>query len=187
MVVGIDKSIVVQNGKYILMPPAKADQEGWGNNAHPNVFEAGGDSAKLYPVHTKFVDFDREFIYGFMESVSVAGKANLGMFNTNKQETVTMGSSAKSVGDTILSILASTLDDETTAAAKFTGCLTGTDNSTNAWRFYYHIHMVTALCSSIVGSIGHYPVGTVWISPRHEHPTSKDIGSSSSLIVQCTC
>jgi len=117
MVIKNDYDISVQNGKYIILPPWKEDQEGWGNRAHPNVFAAGGDVTKIYPVHTRFVDHDREFIYAYVESVSVSGKANLGMFNTNVEETITWGATPGAVDDTLVGILASSLDDETTAAA----------------------------------------------------------------------
>lgn len=115
--VKITKTLVAREGKYLIKPPHKEDQAGWSNSADPNVLSAGGDSAKEYPVHTRFVDFDKEFIYGYMETVSVSGKANLGMFNTNVEEVITWGAVAGAVDDTLVGILASSLDDETTAAA----------------------------------------------------------------------
>lgn len=113
----INHDIRSVNGKFILMPPWKEGQSGWGNLGIPNPLSAGGDTAQKYPVNTRFVDFDREWLYGYTESASSSAKANLGLFNTNVEEVVTMGSTAGAINDTRISILTNTLDSETTAAA----------------------------------------------------------------------
>lgn len=113
--------LLAENGKYIVMPPEKAGQLGWGNVAHPNVHEAGGDVAMRYPVNTRFVDFDREFIYGYTESVYTSGKANLGLFNTNVEETITFGTVAGVIADTTLGLLTPVTDETTAAANIFAG------------------------------------------------------------------
>lgn len=114
----VNHDIRSNNGKYILMPPYKAGQEGWGNLKIPNVYTAGGDTAALYPVGTKFVDFDRDFIYGYQYGeFNTTTKANIGLFNWAEDEIITWGATAGVAGDTLVGILASTLDIETTAAA----------------------------------------------------------------------
>ena len=73
----------------------------------------------IYPINTKFVDFDRTFIYGYVYGVvnPASVKANIGLANNNIREVITWGATAGAISDTLLGILASTLDVETTAAA----------------------------------------------------------------------
>ncbi|KKN74196.1 hypothetical protein LCGC14_0392820 [marine sediment metagenome] len=113
----INHDIRANNGKYIVMPPHKLGQSGWGNLAIPNTTSPGGDTAAVYPVNTKFVDFDRSFIYGYVSGVDESTKANIGLFNSGRQEVITWGATAGVLGDTKVGILANTLDVETTAAA----------------------------------------------------------------------
>jgi len=113
----INHDIRSVNGKYLVMPPYKAAQEGWGNLAIPNVVLAGGDTSQAYPVNTKFVDFDRTFIYGYTYSKqSTAVKTNLGLGNLNAPAIVTWGAATGAVGDTVCPILTSTMDTYTTCA-----------------------------------------------------------------------
>ena len=58
----IVQAIMADQGRYVIMPPWKEGQSGWGNLAFPNVHSAGGEAVMLYPVNTKYVDFDRTFI-----------------------------------------------------------------------------------------------------------------------------
>lgn len=111
----------VVNGKYLILPPWKEGEEGWANRAHPNVLLAGGEGTATYPVHTRFVDFENEFIYGYMESVSSSAKANLGMFNTSVEETITFGTVAGAVGDETIGLLTPTTDETTAAENVFAG------------------------------------------------------------------
>ncbi|KKN29854.1 hypothetical protein LCGC14_0839830 [marine sediment metagenome] len=113
----INHDIRSVNGKYLIMPPWKEGQSGWGNLSVPNVCAAGGDTAQQYPVNAKFVNFDRRFIYGYCTAVYTTNKANVGMFNGAVKELVTFGSIAGAAGDTLVSIDGTTLDVETTAAA----------------------------------------------------------------------
>jgi len=114
----VNHDIRSNNGKYIVMPPYKAGQDGWGNLKIPNVCLDGGDIAMQYPVNTKFVDFDRTHIYGYCYSRGEATvKANIGLMNQSVKETVTWGATAGVAGDTLVSIDGTTLDDETTADA----------------------------------------------------------------------
>lgn len=114
----IVQSLVAIEGKYVVMPPWKEGQSGWGNIARPNVHKAGGDSSMVYPINTKFVDFDRTFIYGYMHTKDAAAvKSNVGLCNLSLVETITWGATAGVAGDILVGILASTLDSETAAAA----------------------------------------------------------------------
>ena len=106
------------NGKYIMMPPWKEGQAGWGNLSIPNTTLDGGDTAQQYPVNAKFVDFDRTHIYGYCNSRGEASvKANIGLFNQNKLETVGFSATAGAVGDTLVGVVGGDLDDNTSAAA----------------------------------------------------------------------
>lgn len=61
MTKSIIHSLVSKDGQYIVMPPWKGGQEGWGNLAHPEVYEES--AYKQYPIGTKFVDGDRIWRY----------------------------------------------------------------------------------------------------------------------------
>lgn len=54
-------SLVAKDGMYIVMPAYKAGQTGWGNLAHPEIYEE--ESVAKYPIATKFVDGDRTWHY----------------------------------------------------------------------------------------------------------------------------
>lgn len=112
----VNHDIRSNNGKYILMPPYKAGQSGWGNIAIPNVQEAGGDTTALYPINTKFVDFDRTFIYGYTATkYNAAVKSNLGMWNENTPiVNCTWGGTAGVASDTVCPFLTSSLTGHTT-------------------------------------------------------------------------
>lgn len=99
-------SLVAKDGKYILMPPWKGGQNGWGNLAHPDVTFPGGDSQIKWPVNTKFVDFDRTFIYGYFLAKAGAAytKANHGLHNSNVKEAVAIGAVAGAIGDKIIGV-----------------------------------------------------------------------------------
>lgn len=111
----INHDIRSVNGKYLVMPPYKGGQSGWGNLALPNVQAVGGDTAQQYPVNTKFVDFDRTHIYGYCYSRYTDPKANCGMFNLNRREAVAIGEVALAVGDSLIGV--DGLDVETAATA----------------------------------------------------------------------
>lgn len=109
----INHDIRSVNGKYLMMPPWKEAQAGWGNLAIPNVYLDGGDTAQQYPVNTYYRDFDRTHIYGYCYSRGNTDvKANIGLMNQGVLETVTWGTVAGAVGDTTVSILENTLSDE---------------------------------------------------------------------------
>jgi len=93
----------------------------WGKLAIPNpqANSSVGDVAQGYPHGTKFVDGDRTFFYAYTTVVYTANKANLCMFNISKSNTVTLGATAGVAGDTVIGILASTLDDDTTPDADY--------------------------------------------------------------------
>lgn len=114
--VKITQSLVAHEGKYIIMPPHKEGQFGWANMNRPNVHEAGGDSAALYPINTKFIDFDRTHIYGYCATkYNAAVKSNLGMFNENTPIIgCTWGDVAGVAGDTVLPFQTSDLTGYTT-------------------------------------------------------------------------
>lgn len=112
----VNHDIRSNNGKYIMMPPYKAGQSGWGNLKIPNVHEAGGDIAALYPANTKFVDFDRTHIYGYVSTKgSTAVKSNVGLFNDNTPiNTCTWGDVAGVAEDTVCPFITSDLTGYTT-------------------------------------------------------------------------
>lgn len=111
------------NGRYIQMPGWFSGEPDtvWGNLRIPNpcANSSIGDVNQLYPIGTKFVDFERTFFYGFVNDVGTANKANIGMFNKNEQDTCTWGATAGIKGDEVVGILASTLDVDTTPAVDF--------------------------------------------------------------------
>lgn len=113
--------LVAKDGKYIVMPVWISGQTGWGNLSHPNPHanSSVGDTAQDYPHGTKFVDGERVFFYGYMNTVYTANKANIGCFNLNQQDTCTWGATAGVKGDTIVGILANTLDVDTTPEEDF--------------------------------------------------------------------
>jgi len=110
----INHDIRSVDGKYIQMPRwiSGEPDDVWGKLAFPNPHanSSVGDARQLYPVGTKFVDADRTFFYGYMHTVYTANKANLGVFNLNEMDTATWGATAGVAGDTVVGILASTLD-----------------------------------------------------------------------------
>ena len=114
-------SLVAKDGKYIVMPPWKEAQQGWGNLAHPNPLLAGGDSQQQYPTNTKFVDFDRTFIYGYCSTKSNAAvKSNTALFNYNTPiNTCTWGDTAGVAGDTVCPFITSDLTGYTTVAVNY--------------------------------------------------------------------
>jgi len=61
MTIPVIHSLVAKDGMYIVMPAPKAGQTGWGNMAHPEVYEE--EAIAQYPIATKFVDGDRTWHY----------------------------------------------------------------------------------------------------------------------------
>lgn len=120
---GVNHDIRSNSGRYIQMPVwhAGEPESTWGKLAIPNPHanSSVGDTSQLYPHGTKFVDGDRTFYYGYMNTVYTGNKANLGCFNLNEQDTFTWGATAGVAGDTKVGILASTLDVDTTPAEDF--------------------------------------------------------------------
>lgn len=109
-------SLVQKDGKYIVLPVWVSGDTKYGNLAHPNPHanSSVGDVQQGYPHGTKFVDGDRRFYYGYCYSVYEANKANYGMFNLNEQDTCNFSATAGVAGDTIVGVVASTLDVDTT-------------------------------------------------------------------------
>ena len=119
--IGINHDLRVLDGKYIQMPvwfSGEPDTGVWGKLALPNPHARSsvGDVAQLYPHGTRFVDGDRTFFYGYMGTVYTANKANVGVFNGSEMDTVTFGATAGVAGDTVVGVLASTMDVDTTPA-----------------------------------------------------------------------
>lgn len=117
--IGINHDIRSYNSKYIVMPvwfSGQPDTGVWGKLTHPNPHanSSVGDTTQGYPIGTKFVDGDRTFFYGYTSLVYTADKANIGMFNLNKDDAVTFSSTAGVAGDTTVAVLASTLSDGAT-------------------------------------------------------------------------
>jgi len=145
----INHDIRSVNGKYIFMPPDKAGQSGWGNLAIPNVMDAGGDTVQQYPINTKFVDFDRTFIYGYCDSKSAYTKANIGLANMNREENITFGTVGKDSGDTTLGVLTPTTYKTTADANFFAGGWFMSRANPYGW---YRIVSNTAYNGGTVGS-----------------------------------
>lgn len=112
--IGVNQNIRQHNGKYMQMPVWFSGEPDnvWGNLDHPNPHarSSAGDTTQLYPVGAKFVDGDRVFFYGYVHTVYTANKANLCMFNISQADAITWGATAGVAGDTVVGILASTLD-----------------------------------------------------------------------------
>lgn len=122
--IGVNHDLRCLDGKFIQMPvwfSGEADTGIWGKLALPNPHanSSVGDVSQQYPVGTKFVDGDRVFFYGYMHTVYTANKANIGCFNLNEKDTVTFGATAGVKGDTVVGILASTLDTGITPVRDF--------------------------------------------------------------------
>lgn len=117
----IIQSLVAKDGKYIVLPVWVSGEKGYGNLVHPNPFanSAVGDTQQQYPHGTKFVDSDRTFFYGKIYDVYTAGKAGVGVFNKNEMDTVTFGATAGVAGDTVIGVLANTMDVDTTPEEDF--------------------------------------------------------------------
>lgn len=117
----INHDIRVVDGRYIQMPvwfrgePDRA----WGNLTLPNPHanSSVGETVQQYPLGTKYVDGDRTFFYGYVSVVYTANKANIGMFNLNKDDVVTWGATAGVAADTKIGVLANTLTDGATPSA----------------------------------------------------------------------
>jgi hypothetical protein len=116
---GVNHDLRCVNGRYIQMPvwiSGESSAEIWGNldipNPHAN--SSVGDTTQKYPIGTKFVDGDRTFFYGYMHTVYTATKANIGVFNMNEANDCTFSATAGVAGDTIVGVVASTLDVSTT-------------------------------------------------------------------------
>lgn len=120
-------SIVVNDGKYVVLPVWTRSDTKWGTLAHPDPHanSSVGDTQQQYPHGTKFVDGDRVFFYGKINTVYTANKANIGIFNINESAsgtgTVTWGATAGVKGNTKVGILASGLTDTTPAKDDFAG------------------------------------------------------------------
>lgn len=71
----INHDIRSVNGGYLLMPPFKGGQSGWGNLTIPNPYIC--DQTQQYPLGTKYRDGDRTFIYTYLqEATSGRGVSN---------------------------------------------------------------------------------------------------------------
>jgi len=116
--IGINHDIRSNSGRYIIMPVwFSGEPEGvWGNLVIPNPLanSSVGETSQSYPVGTKFIDGDRAFHFGYVATVYTANKANIGLFNGLEMDTCTVGATAGVAGDTVIGVLASTLDVDTT-------------------------------------------------------------------------
>lgn len=113
-------SIVVKDGKYIVMPNYVYGEDGakWGNLAHPNPLANSGvgDPQQQYPHGTKFVNGDRRFRYVYIHTVDAQDKTGLGLFNISESATgstanITWGSVGSAVGDTVVGLVTTGFDD----------------------------------------------------------------------------
>jgi len=117
--IGINHDIRSVDGRYIQMPSwfsGQPDTGIWGKLTLPNpqARSSVGDVLQAYPAGTKYVDGNRVFFYGYVNTVYTANKANLCMFNIHQADSITWGATAGVAGDKVVGILASTLDVSTT-------------------------------------------------------------------------
>ena len=121
--IGVDQDITMRDGKYVQMPVWFSGEPNglWSKLAFPNPHARSsvGDVLQDYPVGTRFVDGDRTFHYGAINQVVTGNKANIGVFNINELDIVTWGATAGIAGDTVVGVLASTMDVDTTPARDF--------------------------------------------------------------------
>ena len=54
------QTLIAHDGRYIVLPPGMAGQDGLANLDCPNVLEA--DSAQKYPLGTKFVNWSKDLL-----------------------------------------------------------------------------------------------------------------------------
>lgn len=92
-------SIVVKDGKYIVMPVWYSGEPYWGKLVHPDPYVL--DAQQQYPVGTKFVDGDRRFHYGYCHAkASATGRAMGGMKNLAEAQAITAKAVIHAVGET---------------------------------------------------------------------------------------
>ncbi len=115
------QSLVAKDGKYIVLPIPVSGQEGFASLAHPNPHQNSsvGDTQQQYALSCTFVDGKRVFQYGYVNQVVTGNKANIGLFNINEQDTCTIGATAGVKGDTVIGVLANTLDVDQTPEKDF--------------------------------------------------------------------
>ncbi len=99
------QKIIRSNGKSIILPSWFAGQAGYGLAAIPDPYIK--DTNQVYPNGTTFLDSDRIFHYGYVDTEDAAAtKANIGLFcSVVSAESVTMYAAAYAAGSTEVVIL----------------------------------------------------------------------------------
>lgn len=107
MALQVIQSLVFKNSKAIVLPVWVEGEEGYGNLAHPDVYVL--DTYQQYPIATKFVDGDKVFHYGYIQSdTGAASRGGLGLGSLSEMKSVTMHSDGEPVGETELKIVDTT-------------------------------------------------------------------------------
>lgn len=109
---GVNHDLRSVDGRYILMPPYKGGQSGWGNLALPNPYLV--DQAQQYPTGTKFRDGYRTFIYTYLDEASagrdVQNSTGLGVIAENLPVDVTVVTALTKASTVTGTIAAATVD-----------------------------------------------------------------------------
>ena len=105
MAISVLQKLIRSDGKSIILPTWVGGQEGYGLASIPDVYVK--DSYQVYPAGTVFLDGDRVFHYGYVDTEDAsATKANIGLFcSVVSSESVTMYAAVYAVGVTEVVIL----------------------------------------------------------------------------------
>lgn len=100
----INNDVRQVNGKTIYLPPWKGGQSGEGNLKIPDVYAK--ETSQTYPIGTKYVDGDRVFHYGYVDTEDAAAtKANIGLFcSVVAKDSLTLTDTAYAAGSTTIVI-----------------------------------------------------------------------------------
>jgi len=134
--------LVAKDGQYMVMPPWCEGQVGWGNMAHPEVYEETAQPA--YPIGTKFVDGDRIWRYVQAGNSIVRGR---GLAAWNAYSTPTSGDGTTRETATIA---AAQVIDATTLSCTDQGTITVADLFAGGYAMVYWEFLCLRVVSSTI-------------------------------------
>lgn len=110
------QSLILNNAKAIVLPVWVEGDEYYGNLSQADPFQK--DVYQGYPIGTKYIDGDRIFHYGYLDTEDAsATKANVGLFcSVVSKESQTITDSVYAIGSTSIVI-----EDTTSVANAFAG------------------------------------------------------------------
>ncbi len=104
MVVAFTQNIVHKEGKSIVLPVWSEGDAKYGELAHPDVYVL--DTYQKWPIGTKFVDGDRVYFYGYINTVEgTSTKCGQGMFNIATGRVATQAAAIEPIGETEINML----------------------------------------------------------------------------------